>query len=88
MKDNTILVVIIRLLGFQFVLFGLNYLTYVPERSFAAHYASNLRSVELHHLELGMLLTRFLLHIVVGSVLWVFARPMARIFSKGLAESA
>ena len=75
---------LVRLSGFQFVVVGLNYLTYLPERMVMASHTSLPLSAQTAQVETKMLLARCLLHVTLGAALWLFAPRAAQIFTAGL----
>jgi hypothetical protein len=76
MNTIKIAVLLIRAIGLQFILVGVVYLTYLPERIFMANHAISFAAVGAAHLETRMLIGRFLLHILLGAALFYFARPI------------
>lgn len=84
MNKTQIAILLVRLSAFQFVIYGLNFLTYLPERSFAANNFHSGTSATLAQMEIKMMIARSILHITLGVALWLFADKAAQIFTAGL----
>ena len=84
MTNSQIALLLVRLSSFQFVVYGLNYLTYLPERLAMQQSA---RSIDLAHMETNMLIARAILHITLGAALWFFSAPIIGFFTATSVES-
>jgi hypothetical protein len=84
---NTVKVasVMARLMSLQILFSGLIYLTYVPDRLFMASHARTLAVTASSRQEVGMLIFRFGLHVLVSAILWFMAQPIANWLTMGLA---
>ena len=78
MNHSQLALLLVRLTSFQFVFYGLNYLTYLPER---LAMQGSARSIDLAQMEIKMLIARAILHITVGAALWFFSQSVIQFFS-------
>ena len=78
MNNSQIALLLVRLSSFQFVIYGLNFLTYLPERMAMAEHTF---SVNLAQMEIKMLIARAILHITLGVALWFFSQPIIQFFT-------
>jgi hypothetical protein len=74
-------VVIMRVLSLQYIISGLFYLTYLPERIYAVTAAHLPRTAGLAQLEESMLFVRFGLYSLIGACLWLYAQPLAKLLA-------
>lgn len=80
MTNSQVALLLVRLLSFQFIVGGIDYLTYLPERLAMQQTA---RSIDLAQMETKMLIARAILHITLGVALWLFSQPIIRFFTAG-----
>ena len=85
METLKIAVIVVRLSGFTWLVTGLNYLTYLPERMWMSEHARAAATIGSTQIEIKMLMARALLHLSLGLAMLWFARPLARLFARGLA---
>ncbi len=78
MTNSQFALLLVRLSSLQFVFYGLNYLTYLPER---LAIQAGARSIDLAHMETKMLIARAILHITLGAALWFFSHPIIEFFT-------
>lgn len=86
MNKSQIALLLVRLTGFQFVVGGIDYLTYLPERFFAADHFGSVTSASLAQMQIKLLLARAILHITLGVALWFFSQPVIKFFTAGSSE--
>lgn len=87
MNTIKIAVIMVRLVGLQFMFQGLIYLTYLPERMFTASNARTMAVAEYAGVEIRMVLLRAALHVLCGVALCFLARPVANAVAAGLIDN-
>jgi hypothetical protein len=86
MNTIRIAVVMVRLVGLQFLFGALINIAYFPRYHYSAHHARSANGLEYAHLELGTLMLVVALHLLIGLSLCLMARPVARMLADGLLD--
>ena len=81
-------IVLVRLVGLQFLLAALLYLTYPPERTMMVNHVHSVAGIEYANLELHLAVVRLALHIILGATLYFCAPLVARVITEGLTDKA